>query len=133
MTDATIQQGERVNLLADLETVCGDIFDRWDKDMRPGKLLTALSGNMSEGYDPRVDRIRRALQSPALSDADKDSVLAAGGEYEGAVTVKIMEAAHKTIRDGAPGLSDQTCNVLAGIIARKASIILASLRQGGKP
>lgn len=47
--------------LAALELVCGEIFDRWDKDQRSGKLLTALSGHMAPGYDPRVDLIREAL------------------------------------------------------------------------
>lgn len=47
--------------LAALELVCGEIFDRWDKDQRSGKLLTALSGHMVPGYDPRVDLIREAL------------------------------------------------------------------------
>jgi hypothetical protein len=46
--------------LGDLESVCADLFDRWDRDMRAGKLLTALQGQVP-GYDPRVDRIRRAL------------------------------------------------------------------------
>ena len=51
------------SLLGDLETLSGDLFERWDKDQRSGKLLTAMSGMMSPGYDPRVDRIRRALTS----------------------------------------------------------------------
>jgi hypothetical protein len=56
--------------LGDLELIAGDIFDRWDKDMRSGKLLTALSGHLSPGYDPRVDRLRAALAAvPALYDA----------------------------------------------------------------
>jgi hypothetical protein len=46
--------------LDDLESVCADLFSRWDRDMRAGKLLTALEGRLP-GYDPRVDRIRRAL------------------------------------------------------------------------
>lgn len=48
--------------LADLEAVCSVIFDRWDKDMRAGKLLLALSGELPR-YDPRVTRIREALAS----------------------------------------------------------------------
>ncbi len=40
-------------------------------------------------------------------------------------TVRVLDEAYKTIRSGAPGLSDQTCNVLAGIIARKVSIVYA--------
>ena len=53
------------SLLADLELVCGEIFDRWDKDQRSGKLLLALSGFTLPGYDPRVDRIRAALTKGA--------------------------------------------------------------------
>lgn len=43
----------------------------------------------------------------------------------GEQTVRVLDEAYKTIRSGAPGLSDQTCNVLAGIIARKVSIVYA--------
>lgn len=46
--------------LTDLEDVCDEIFERWDKDMRSGKLLTALAGRI-ENYDQRVIRIRQAL------------------------------------------------------------------------
>jgi hypothetical protein len=53
--------------LADLELVAGEIFERWDTDMRSGKLLTALSGLMAPGYDPRVDRIRQALAARPVS------------------------------------------------------------------
>jgi hypothetical protein len=56
---------ERPAPLAALELVTGDLFERWDKDMRAGKLLTALSGLMSPGYDPRVDLIRKALSDAA--------------------------------------------------------------------
>lgn len=45
----------------DLTIICEEIFERWDIDMRPGKLLSALSGRISD-YDPRVTRIRKALQ-----------------------------------------------------------------------
>jgi hypothetical protein len=47
--------------LEDLEQVCEELFDRWDADMKPGKLLMALSGRL-RGYDPRVTRIRAALE-----------------------------------------------------------------------
>lgn len=49
--------------LEDLRSVSGDIFARWDADMRPGKLLTALEGRL-HNYDPRVTRIRAALDEP---------------------------------------------------------------------
>lgn len=56
--------------LGDLELVAGDLFERWDADMRSGKLLTALSGHMAPGYDPRVDRVRLALLAfPDLLEA----------------------------------------------------------------
>lgn len=47
-----------------LREVADQIFDRWDKDQRAGKLLAALAGR-SPGYDQRVDQIRQALASPA--------------------------------------------------------------------
>lgn len=48
--------------LADLHSVCADIHDRWDSDQRSGKLLVALQGGLGN-YDPRVTRIRQALDS----------------------------------------------------------------------
>jgi hypothetical protein len=48
--------------LEDLESICADIFGRWDRDMRAGKLLLALEGRLQR-YDPRVDRVRDALAS----------------------------------------------------------------------
>lgn len=53
-------------LLEDLNSVCNDIFARWDADQRSGKLLIALAGDL-ENYDPRVTRIRDALRSRARS------------------------------------------------------------------
>jgi hypothetical protein len=45
----------------DLTIICEEIFERWDVDMRSGKLLLALGGRIPD-YDPRVTRIRQALQ-----------------------------------------------------------------------
>lgn len=45
--------------LQDLETICAEIYQRWDKDMRSGKLLGALAG--IPGYRADVDRVRSAL------------------------------------------------------------------------
>lgn len=56
-------------LLADLQSVCADIYDRWDKDQRSGKLLQALAGTLTE-YDPRVTRIRAALAKLSFEKAD---------------------------------------------------------------
>jgi hypothetical protein len=47
--------------LEDLDIICEEIFQRWDADMRSGKLLLALSGKLSD-YDPRVTRIREILK-----------------------------------------------------------------------
>jgi hypothetical protein len=41
--------------------ICEEIFQRWDADMKPGKLLLALTGNLPS-YDPRVTRIRDILE-----------------------------------------------------------------------
>lgn len=46
--------------LQELESICAEIYARWDKDMRSGKLLAALAG-MSPGYRADVDRVRAAL------------------------------------------------------------------------
>lgn len=45
-----------------LNTICEEIFQRWDKDQRSGKLLSALSGRFT-GYRPDVTKVRRALES----------------------------------------------------------------------
>lgn len=45
----------------DLAIICEEIFERWDAGMQPGKLLRALGGDLPN-YDPRVERIRSALE-----------------------------------------------------------------------
>ena len=45
-----------------LETICAEIFERWDKDMRSGKLLLALSGEL-ENYREDVTAVRAALRT----------------------------------------------------------------------
>lgn len=47
-------------LIEKLDTICDEIFERWDKDQRSGKLLSALSGRLTS-YRPDVDDIRGAL------------------------------------------------------------------------
>jgi len=49
-------------LRADLNSVCAEIYDRWDKDQRSGKLLSALAGELRK-YDPRTTRIRAAIEN----------------------------------------------------------------------
>jgi hypothetical protein len=46
-----------------LEVICAEIFERWDKDMRSGKLLLALSGEL-ENYRADVTAVRSALALP---------------------------------------------------------------------
>lgn len=53
--------------LVDLTEVAEQCFDQWDKDMKPGKLLSALAGHLP-GYDRRIDRIRATLASPTSTD-----------------------------------------------------------------
>jgi hypothetical protein len=48
--------------LEKLEAICAEIYERWDKDMRSGKLLQALSGSLP-GYRKDVDEVRAALAS----------------------------------------------------------------------
>lgn len=48
------------NNIALLTTICDEIFQRWDKDMRSGKLLLALSGHLPS-YRADVTAVRRAL------------------------------------------------------------------------
>lgn len=46
--------------LEDLYSVIEEMHEKWDTDMKPGKLIIALKG-MIPDYDPRVTRIRVAL------------------------------------------------------------------------
>ncbi|KPL55536.1 hypothetical protein ABB55_27615 [Prosthecomicrobium hirschii] len=55
--------------LALIPPIADEIFERWDKDMRPAKLLTALAGRLN-GYRPDVTEIVAAvLASPAAAKA----------------------------------------------------------------
>lgn len=57
-----------MDLLKQLEKICDEIFDTWDKDQRPGKLLSALSGRIKR-YREDVTDVRAALAPPS-SDMD---------------------------------------------------------------
>ena len=50
-----------------LEAICAEIYDRWDKDMRSGKLLAALSGDLPN-YRADVTAVRAALGRVALQE-----------------------------------------------------------------
>jgi hypothetical protein len=52
-----------------LNKICDEIFERWDKDQRSGKLLTALAGRLQK-YRPDVDEVRRALQYGPTEDRE---------------------------------------------------------------
>lgn len=43
-----------------LRAICDEIFERWDKDQRSGKLLLALAGRLPK-YRDDVDQVREAL------------------------------------------------------------------------
>jgi len=43
-----------------LEAICSEIYERWDKDMRSGKLLQALAGELPN-YRADVTAVRAAL------------------------------------------------------------------------
>lgn len=53
---------ETTTLIQDLEAVAAEIFEMWDKGMKSGKLLTHLEGRLRV-YDPRITRIREALEA----------------------------------------------------------------------
>ena len=48
--------------------VCNEIYERWDKDMRSGKLLAVMRAG-SHGYDARVDTIVKAVNSHEVYEA----------------------------------------------------------------
>ena len=55
---------EMSNAIQKLNAICAEIFERWDKDQRSGKLLLALAGELP-GYRKDVDDIRAALSITA--------------------------------------------------------------------
>jgi hypothetical protein len=117
--------------LADLELVAGEIFERWDKDMRSGKLLTALSGLMAPGYDPRVDRIRQALaaSTPVGCWEDISSLarqMMAGKGAMGAVVDGLPEDVCELHADNLNALSD----ALDAIDVKSLHAILRATNSG---
>lgn len=66
---------EPVAELVALDSICDEIFERWDKDMRPGKLLSALGGRLP-GYRGDVEKIRAALSTIATLTAERDAGIA---------------------------------------------------------
>lgn len=46
--------------LQKLEAICTEMYERWDKDQRAGKLLQALCGTLPN-YRKDVDEVRAAL------------------------------------------------------------------------
>lgn len=52
--------------LKQLEAICDEIFEHWDKDMRPGKLLIALAGELPK-YRADVSAVRSALAASAAA------------------------------------------------------------------
>lgn len=61
-TDAGNEQVDPRSLAQRLTDIADQIFQRWDSDMRSGKLLTALAGRI-ENYNRDVTAIRGALAS----------------------------------------------------------------------
>lgn len=51
---------EQITHLQSLVNIADEIFERWDKDMRSGKLLTALAGRITQ-YRKDVTRLREVL------------------------------------------------------------------------
>lgn len=66
-------------LLQRFEAICDEIFDRWDKDMKPGKLLSALAGRL-ENYRDDVTEVRKSLTFDITVDRERD-LLEANNRY----------------------------------------------------
>lgn len=72
-------------LLQKFDAVCTELFDRWDRDMRSGKLLLALLGRVP-GYKPETTEIRNAIAAhddlvKALENAPRPKPSADPVEY----------------------------------------------------
>jgi hypothetical protein len=52
-----------------LEIICAEIYEHWDKDMRSGKLLQALAGELPN-YRADVTEVRAALSRTPQENAD---------------------------------------------------------------
>lgn len=72
-TQSLAERLEEKTALSKLEQICAEIYDAWDKDQRPGKLLLALAG-LLPNYRQDVDDVRSALRS-------RDSVIEAPAAY----------------------------------------------------
>lgn len=55
------RMGEKMTLIEKLDAICNEIYERWDTDMRSGKLLSALAGHLPSTYRAECADIRRAL------------------------------------------------------------------------
>lgn len=70
MTDETAR-----TTLQKLDAICDEIFQKWDADQRPGKLLLALGGELKR-YRDDVDDVRQALAGwQPIDTAPKDGSL----------------------------------------------------------
>ena len=57
---STCEETRDMSALAKLEGICAEIYSQWDKDMRSGKLLSALAGGIPR-YRQDVTDVREAL------------------------------------------------------------------------
>jgi hypothetical protein len=63
---------EKTTLIQDLEAVASEMADKWDVGMKAGKLLAHLEGRL-ERYDPRITRIREALEAADKAAAAQET------------------------------------------------------------
>lgn len=127
----TEAQRAGATVLQSLEFVCEDIFDRWDADMRSGKLLSALSGRVAN-YDPRVTAIRSALAAyPDLVDALQGLVAAASYSPSGSTEVPKMEVGKVYAFSISSANSIQTALHVARAAIAKAIGAAAASPEGG--
>lgn len=103
------------------------------KEANDARLAAIEAGPNSPSNTPADASATSPLSATSVDDSfgrdlEANDASAAKGEAVASVseqTARVFAEVHKTIRSGAPGLSDQTCNVLAGIIARKGSTLYA--------
>jgi hypothetical protein len=98
-TPGPLTSAEGLPVRDDLRSVCDEIFGRWDKDMRSGKLLTALAGRLP-GYDPRVTRILAALENEHEASGSLPIIEAASDKLDGYERSECTQSSPAPVAEG---------------------------------
>tara|TARA_R110002074_G_scaffold262994_1_gene435076 strand:+ start:1111 stop:1521 length:411 start_codon:yes stop_codon:yes gene_type:complete len=121
--------------LDDLTAIANEMHDRWDADMRAGKLLIALMGELPK-YDQRVTRIREILGSFESLTAERDALREALTDAVAIsdAAVKACPVEQRKVDGDTPcplcrATSSQTCFRCANADYRAMSMIRAALTR----